>query len=382
MRENILLSVIVPVYNVEIYLEKCIESILNQTYKNTQVILVDDGSTDSSGDICDRYSAFDSRILVIHQENKGLARARYEGLQKSNGEYIIWIDADDWIEKKYFEEMITEAVESECDLVVANLFSDIGDESRVIENNIPNGKYRVKDIVSSMLYNGIFYEYGIQPHGVTKLFKKNILAEVEQNMDFNITIGEDAAVVYPYILRAESICVTGICGYHYVQRPGSITKKNTTNEIKKIEVLIEYLKCIFDSNDILLSQVEIYKNYLLALRDLSYWDDSGVLYPYGGIGGIAIYGAGGMGLSLYAYCKKKKIPVIAWIDKNHEYYKSINMPVISVDEFKQLEDKCIGVFIANISEKIAADIKADLISNGIAEEKIRWFSKEFIRCQK
>ena len=98
-----LISVIVPVYNVESYLEKCIESIQNQSYKSLEIILVNDGSTDSSGDICDKYAAHDKRIKVIHKKNGGLSSARNAGLEVANGDYIAFVDSDDYIEITMYE---------------------------------------------------------------------------------------------------------------------------------------------------------------------------------------------------------------------------------------------------------------------------------------
>lgn len=373
-----LLSVIVPVYNVEKYLDKCINSILEQTYKNLQIILVDDGSTDKSGNMCDTFAMRDLRVGVIHQENRGLARARWTGLEAAVGEYTIWVDSDDWIECDYFEKMISKAIEYKSDLVVAELFCDIGDSSTVIKNNILPGQYEVEDVINNMLYTGHFYEYGIQPHGVTKLFKTELLRKSEAKMDFRITIGEDAAVIYPYILICKSIVVTDICEYHYIQRSGSLTKKRDVNEAQKIEILISYLNSAFMGYSQLLQQLNIYRNYLTVLRDLSFWDEKQLLYPFGGLDKIAIYGAGGMGQNLYSYCRCRGIPVVAWIDKNFEYYKAIDMPVISLEDFKKISDKCSYLFIANTSESVTNNIKIDLINNGIKEEKIRWFSQEFL----
>lgn len=372
------LSVIVPVYNVEKYLEKCVHSILGQTYQNLQIILVNDGSTDSSASICNKFAEQDVRVNVIHQENKGLAGARWAGVQKADGEYTIWVDSDDWVESDYFEKMMCEAVKQKSDLVAADLYFDIGETTTVIKNNIASGNHEVSEIIGKLLYFGNFYEYGIQPHGVTKLFKTEILRSVQEEMDFQITIGEDAAIVYPYILKCESITVTDICGYHYIQRNDSMTKKRNNKEIEKIERLILYLNEKFARQEQLLRQLKIYKNYLLALHDLSFWDDRELLFPFGGLDKIAIYGAGGMGQSLYAYCKKHGIPVAAWIDKNYEHYQSLNMPVVSLEDFKKIADECRYLFIANISGFAANNIKADLIKQGVNENKIRWFSQEFL----
>lgn len=376
-----LLSVVVPVFNVEQYIDRCILSILNQSYKNIQIILVDDGSEDCSGAICDNYSLMYSSIKVVHQSNRGSAAARCVGIEMAEGEYVIWVDSDDWIEPDYLEKMMEQMLRNDVDLVAADLFADIGSDSAVVTNGIANGIYHSQMILNRMLYTGSFFEYGIQPHGVTKLFKTCLLKDVQRSLDVRITIGDDAAVVYPYLARCNYISVTDICGYHYVQRTGSLTKKKD-KRCDYIDILIDYLKNIFADNTVLLQQLNIYRNYLLALRNLSFWDERGVLYPYGGCDRadkIVIYGAGGMGQSLYSYCKEHGIAISAWIDKNYEYYMSINFPVISFDNFINNVNAWDYILIANTSESVTRNIKDYLIGKGIGEEKIKWFSECFLK---
>ncbi len=132
MNNQPLISVIIPVYNVEKYLRECVESVINQTYKNIEIILVDDGSTDSSGDICEEYIEKDSRVTVIHQKNSGPSKTRNTGLENANGKYIYFLDSDDYIENNALE-LLTEAAESNgADLVFfqAHSFADNGDEIR------------------------------------------------------------------------------------------------------------------------------------------------------------------------------------------------------------------------------------------------------------
>lgn len=114
------ISVIVAVYNVEKYLSKCIESILNQTYKNLEIILIDDGSSDKSGDICDSYAKQDSRIKVIHRENKGIAYTRNEGLDTAKGDYITFVDSDDYIHPQMYELMMRKLREQNADVVACD----------------------------------------------------------------------------------------------------------------------------------------------------------------------------------------------------------------------------------------------------------------------
>lgn len=126
---NDLISIIVPVYNVEKYLNKCIDSIINQTYKNIEIILVDDGSTDNSGKICDEYLLRDSRIKVIHKNNGGLSSARNEGINISSGEYIGFVDSDDWVEPNMYEEMYKKILYSNADIVDCGYWKEYENKS-------------------------------------------------------------------------------------------------------------------------------------------------------------------------------------------------------------------------------------------------------------
>jgi len=122
MQQDILVSVIVPVYNVEEYLGRCVDSILAQTYTNLEVILVDDGAKDSSGAICDEYAARDARVRVIHKENGGLSSARNAGIDAAKGDWLEFVDSDDWIEPDAVESMLTLALEHRTELVVAGRY--------------------------------------------------------------------------------------------------------------------------------------------------------------------------------------------------------------------------------------------------------------------
>ena len=126
--KNPYLSIIIPVYNVEQYLKKCLESVLNQTYQEFECILVDDGSTDASGRICDEFAISDSRITVIHKENGGLVSVRKAGLKNASGRFIGCVDSDDWVEPDYFEKLLKMQKKYDADIVAGNLFRDIGED--------------------------------------------------------------------------------------------------------------------------------------------------------------------------------------------------------------------------------------------------------------
>lgn len=132
MQESTFISVIVPVYNVEEYLCKCLDSLLSQTFRNLEILLIDDGSTDRSGEICDRYANADSRIKVFHKENGGVSSARNMGLDNAKGEWITFVDADDWIDANMYENLCNEAIKSQSDIVLCDFYLYYGPDKKNI----------------------------------------------------------------------------------------------------------------------------------------------------------------------------------------------------------------------------------------------------------
>ena len=212
-----LLSIIVPIYNAEQYLIQCIESIINQTYDNLQIIFVDDGSTDSSLEICNFYAQKDKRIVIVQKENGGVVSARKAGVKAANGKMIGFVDADDWIEPDYFENMMAIFMETNADIVAGGHFHDIGESSVKVLNHVSVGLHETRAILDQLIYSGEFYEYGITPQLYTKIIRSDILKATQESVDERIQCGEDAAVTYPSVLKAKRLYVTDLCVYHYVQ---------------------------------------------------------------------------------------------------------------------------------------------------------------------
>ena len=147
-REEILVSVIVPVFNVEKFLEKCVSSITNQTYKNLEILLVDDGSTDNSGTICDNFSKNDNRLKVFHKKNGGLSDARNYGIERATGSYIMFIDSDDWIENDTIELLLDKTIEEKSDIVVFGISKDYDDGRRKIRIPTVSGTYNSEESIA------------------------------------------------------------------------------------------------------------------------------------------------------------------------------------------------------------------------------------------
>lgn len=211
-----ILSIIVPVYNVEPYLALCINSILSSTFQNFELILVNDGSTDSSGNICDKFKNLDGRIIVYHQKNKGVSSARNEGLRIARGEYITFIDSDDEIEPRMFEILFNNARKYNCDISCCRL--DVIDTKGQLKLIDINGSrlYSSEELIQGYFEDPAIKEFLYGP--VNKLFKREILIGKTFS---NYKIGEDILFIFDVLQNTERIYIDKFVGYHYIHRTDS-----------------------------------------------------------------------------------------------------------------------------------------------------------------
>lgn len=223
----ILFSVIVPIYNVEAYLPKCIESVLEQTYTEFELILVNDGSTDHCGKICDNYAARDSRIHVIHKENGGLVSARQAGAKAASGDYVCCVDGDDWIASDYLEKFKQELEKFNPEIICVGMI--LSYPNRQIEKAIPfqTGFYTRKEIEEKLFPHLIQNENAgyFPPTLCAKAIKREIYQQMQVSVDPQIKIGEDGACTIPCIYYAQSLSILSDCMYYYRQNEGSMTKE-------------------------------------------------------------------------------------------------------------------------------------------------------------
>ena len=217
---NDLISIIVPVFNVEKYLEKCIVSILNQSYQNLEIIFVDDGSTDSSGLICNKYKKMDKRVKVIHKKNGGLSDARNYGIKASKGKYITFIDSDDYIEKDYVEYLYSLIQKYKVNLSFCRYN---------VERNTPHKKnnHLIKDEKCSKIkaFEEILYAKNFEVSACAKMFLRSQF----DNVEFPVgKLFEDNATIYKIIDQNDSVALGYEVKYNYVMRKDSITNKEFT----------------------------------------------------------------------------------------------------------------------------------------------------------
>lgn len=232
------ISVIIPIYNTKQYLHKCINSVLNQTFRNFELILIDDGSTDGSQSICDKYVKTDDRVEVLHIKNMGPSEARNRGLRKAEGRYITFVDSDDYIEHRHLEVLYHAAQKYHADLVMG--CHSVEDEdrkgrlrSRILRNRRQVGfEYQKKDeegqpISKIEAYKLLLGESMMITSAGGKLYHKRLFETVRYPIG---EIYEDMKVIGNIIENSSRIVYTPYAGYHYVQRAGSITHEITSHE--------------------------------------------------------------------------------------------------------------------------------------------------------
>lgn len=227
MKEE-LISVIVPVYNVEEYLHRCIDSILNQTYNNIEIILIDDGSTDNSGKICDEYALKDTRIKVIHKENGGLSNARNAGLNSMTGKYVTFIDSDDYIDSKFIQTLFINLKKCNVDISCCNM-QRFKINKGIAQYQKKCNEIEIFDNIEALNY--IFYQKKIDSSVCNKLFKSNLFSGVFFPINRYF---EDLAIIYKVILKAKKIVYININLYYYYQRKNSILHEANEKKINDI----------------------------------------------------------------------------------------------------------------------------------------------------
>lgn len=229
------ISVIVPIYNVEEYLARCIDSILDQTFQDMEIILVDDGSTDSSNVICDYYAVKDERIKVIHKPNEGLSCARNDGIKASSAPYIMFVDGDDWVEPTFCEEPFRMAITNDADLVLFS-FAKIykGRQKVQIDTGMPDG------ILSED--SAIWFNINVWDAAWVGFYKRDLFEEIQYPIG---KIYEDTGTSHRLIHSANKVCLLNSCLYNYrVGRPGSIT--TSANNQKNPDKIEMHIKRILD----------------------------------------------------------------------------------------------------------------------------------------
>lgn len=244
-----LLSVIVPVFNGERFLRECLDSIINQTYKDFELILVDDGSRDKSGEICDEYAKKHGNIKVIHKENAGVTSARRVGVNCAEGTYVTFVDCDDYIDHDMYEKMVEKITDYNVASVLCSIVYETADGPVKHQNTVEVGFYSKKrlkeEFYTKMLFDFEVCLPGVNPSLCNKVFKKDVLEKVLLCVNSTISYGEDALCTYPSLMDSDSIYVMDDAFYHYRKNEESVTHRYDSTLLNKFLLLADEMERFF-----------------------------------------------------------------------------------------------------------------------------------------
>lgn len=232
------ISVILPVYKVEAYIDQCMECVLNQTYKNLEIILVDDGSPDNSGKMCDKYASLDDRVIVIHKKNGGAPAARNDALAIATGEWIAYVDPDDWIEKEAFEEALKVAVREGSDIVIFNTYLNEGDRQTNIQSFPEDFTTDNRDFIHKLQLSSLSRYYTpllqnwSQGFPWDKIYRASFLKENNVLWPTNVKANDDVIYTIHAFQFARKVSYINRTFYHYRMNPESIGHKYMPDRVK------------------------------------------------------------------------------------------------------------------------------------------------------
>lgn len=381
-----LISIIIPIYNLATYLFQCIHSITVQTYENLEIILVDDGSTDNALEICEFFRKKDSRIKLITQKNSGLVSARKAGVAISTGDYIFYVDGDDWIDPGCIEEYLKHLKKNNAEIILGGYKREIMGKYETILNEMNIGFFSREQIneciIPTMIWDDKINNHGIQTYSWGNLFKSSLIKNLQSSIPNEIMVGEDAALLYPAIAQANSIEITSINKYNYRQRVNSILKSNgfdIKEEFKKIAIAFNYLNTKLSINNAnkIKEQLEKYFQSICIIRAGGFISNSKLYNEFKIFGElpenskIALYNSGSFGQHTYKQIQQNdSLNLIGWFDIDYEENNIAKMPILSPMKLKDYNfDYLLIPSFNNTTKKEILEAIKDI---NIQKEKIRF----------
>lgn len=265
-----MVSIIVPIYNAENYLRRCVDSILNQEYTDYELLLVNDGSTDASGDICEEYGDRDPRVIVIQKENTGVSDSRNRALDRARGKYLQFLDSDDWITPDATRLFVRAAEEYGCDMVISDFYRVVGERLSTKGDIEEEGVLTREEFAAHMMENPADFYYGVLWN---KLYRRDIVEEHNLRMDTDINWCEDFMFNLEYIRYAKVFYALHAPIYYYVKRKGSLASQgiNISKTVKMKLNVFEYYnnfyKHVLEEEDYEKNRLQVYRFFIDAAGD-------------------------------------------------------------------------------------------------------------------
>lgn len=380
-----LVSVVIPVYNVKDYLGICLDSVLKQSYRNIQIILVDDGSTDESGMICEQYARLDDRVEVLHQANQGLVSARKLGFSVAKGDYSLIVDSDDWIEPNMVEKLLHFIKKCECDIVQCNWTREYGGVSKSEYCLTDSEEIILADNRQILLEDWMAGKSNLGSQVVNKIYKTSLLKNIYAQVPNNMSVGEDLIFFINIIFSSSvrSIFVINDNLYHYRIREDSLSNNLTNLKFISLDVLLTDYLCsmiktfcpsitgnimdvwllnrkIRSIKGLLNKKCNIYTKYFFP--NMCFLKGKKIL----------LYGAGKVGQDFFEQISHfDDVEIVAWVDRNYQDIKYKFFNVKSINAISKYSYDYIVIAIG--SENIVKEIKFALTSQyDVSSEAILW----------
>lgn len=390
-----LISVVVPIYNLDAYLYQCVSSIVGQTYKHLEIILVDDGSTDNALEICEYFRKSDTRIQVIAQPNGGLVSARKVGLNASTGRYVFYVDGDDWIEPDCIAQYHRLASTHDADVVVGDYQREFLGNFQTVRNTIAPGVYdrsRIEqDILPSMISHAPFFGHGLRTYSWGKLYKRSIILDLQNQVPDQVMVAEDAALVYPAIHRSNVVVVANIALCNYRQRPNSILKSTQFDdrETERIAAAFQHLASTLHSEASpygFQRQLQAYFAAIVTIRSGAFlssvkaYEKFKVFGPIAPGARLAVYNSGSFGQHVYRHLQNNPaFSLVGWYDKDHRENAILRMPVSDPDELgKTAFDHLL---VPSFDPALHAEVKALCDKHHLDHAKVRTVSLDDLHLE-
>ena len=368
-----LVSIIVPVYGIEKYIGKCAESLMEQTYSNLEILLVDDGSPDRSPQLCDLYARKDSRIKVIHKPNGGLVSARKAGLAASRGEYICYVDGDDWVEPGFVKDFVQAIDSCGADIATGSYTKDLFSYKYRIDELLPRGEYegeRLNWLQSRMMSLGGLFQTGFSTYLWDKIFRREVLLEAQMQADDRLTIGEDTAVVYPAAMLARKIVVTDTCDNHYRQRDDSMLENSLSTKglREKLRIFYEYMSSFSGRYNAVCNWQKQVEDLVLGICVMHLGGNDVFSEQIAGAD-VVLFKAGVFGQHYRHYLEESGLcHVTGWLDDAYRQYRRCGLDVDPIEAIAGMHFDY--VLLTSLERPVAADATSRMLALGVPKAKI------------
>lgn len=375
------LSVVVTVYNLDRYIEKCIDSLLLQDYKYMEIVIVDDGSTDNTSEICDKYEKKYNNIRVVHKCNEGVVKALATGIDYSEGLYITFVDGDDWVQHNCYGSLMKLLLDNDLDIITYGAIRYRNENDYYYTyDSFKEGIYEgtdLNDIKSNMIWDKTKQGYQIDPSLCMKIFRKDIIETCVKNvLNIKIHYAQDVIITYPAIKEAEKLGIIHDAYYFHRRREIGVQPAYLMDSqyYYKLYLVYKYLSEIFKFDKNILQQIEAFYQYSVKLRCLDNTQDVTIgkwLFPFDKVkkgSNIIIYGYGKVGKTYIQQLEKLNFcNVICIVDSAYEKYQDNGGKIFPIEHI--VNKRYDYIVIANASDDVKHKIKNVLMNNFNVEEK-------------